>query len=195
VTNVSHDPITAVVVTGRRIFESQHDTSVRFFDSVLSSRNPRPLSPGGSLDFQFFGPQPPPENTTRSIEVKAVLFDNGESWGDPQWVAKLVRRRAYAHAQAAALLSEIADAKATNASRPETVLRLERKRSEMMVNSRDVDERQMADILFSNALLIISRSSERGGSETSVEDSLNASAASVAMLRRRLERAKPLVEP
>jgi hypothetical protein len=130
VTNLSPHAITAVAVVGKRVFNaSLTDTSARFFDCVLSPQRRGPLVLGESADFNFFGPHPPPEQTTRSVEVKAVLFDNGESWGNLEWVSKLLNRRTYVHAQVLNVLGEIAEMTTANASRADVMQRLQADRT------------------------------------------------------------------
>lgn len=193
VRNLSPHGISAVAVVGKRVFNaSVTDTSARFFDCVLSPRR-GPLAPGESTEFNFFGPHPPPEQTTRSVEVKAVLFVNGESWGDPGWVSTLVNRRAYVHTHVLSVLGEIAEMTAANASRADVMQRLQDDRNKRIQNGRDVDEKQMADVTFSNVLLTVGQERQADGSEILIREALNEATRRLTTLKNGIEQSKPAI--
>lgn len=194
VRNLSPHAITAVAVVGKRIFNSSlTNTSARFFDCVLSPRRRGPLVLGESADFNFFGPHPPPEQTTRSVEVKAVLFASGESWGDPGWVSKLLNRRTYVQAQVLSVLDEIAEMTAANATREDVMQRLQGDRDKMIQNGRDVDEKQMADVTFSNVLLTVGQERQADGSAILIRDALNEATRRLTALKNGIEQSKPAI--
>lgn len=194
VENLSIHTITAVAVVGKRVLNAGlTDTSVRFFDSVLSPQRGKPIVLGKTADFNLFGPRPSPEQTTRSVEVKAVLFDDGGSWGDPEWISRLVNRRMYVHAQVVSVLSEIAGMAAANASREYATQRFREDRDRMVQNGRDVDEKQMANIVLTNALLTLSGARRPDGSAIATQDSLSEAKSWLTVLRDRVERSKPQI--
>lgn len=122
-----------------------------------------------------------------------MLFDDGGSWGDPEWISRLVNRRMYVHAQVVSVLSEIAGMAAANASREYATQRFREDRDRMVQNGRDVDEKQMANIVLTNALLTLSGARRPDGSAIATQDSLSEAKSWLTALRDRVERSKPQI--
>jgi hypothetical protein len=182
--------MTAAAVLGTRLLgeTDQGDRSVRFFDSVLAGHARRAVAFGKEVDFTLFGPHPSPQEASRRVEVKAALFDDGESWGDPQWVAVLLKRRAYARTQALYALSEIASARDSGETRDQILQRLQDDRARAIQAGRDINEKQMAGGVFANVLLFISRGARPDGSAIPISESLSQAADAMSALSGRIER-------
>jgi hypothetical protein len=100
VRNTSRVPITAVLAEGKRqLVEATHPLlSVKSFDSALEPYAARSLESGQTYRFVFFGPKPEPARLSRrTVAVRAVLFADGGTWGDQEWIDTLLslRRTAY----------------------------------------------------------------------------------------------------
>lgn len=107
--NQSRAAITALVAIGTRTHLPDRVTvrSVRFFDSVLSLTGSRGIAHGQSYTFNFFGPNPPPDQLERDVQLKAAIFADGSTWGDPKWVSTLQLRRSSARRYSSEALQAI----------------------------------------------------------------------------------------
>ncbi|PYU47722.1 MAG: hypothetical protein DMG54_00285 [Acidobacteria bacterium] len=112
VINTTNLPISALAAVGTRtlLAKPATDRSVRFFDSVLNPFGPKELAPGKNYTFNFFGPNPPPDQLKRDVQLKAAIFADGSTWGDPEWVSTLLLRRASAYHYDSKVLKNIEQA-------------------------------------------------------------------------------------
>lgn len=193
VLNNSNSPITAVAAVGTRtvLGNSTTDTSVRFFDSVLNPFGPKEVMEGHTYAFDFFGPNPPPDQLRRGVEIKAVLFADGLSWGDPKWVDTLLLRRSSALKYNEEALQAIEAASAGGSTRGELASLLGRLRSQEVNTAQTIPEKQAADVAFAEAVLMLRDTTEADGTEVPLAESI-AHARSRLLLRiDRLKAAKP----
>src|SRR5437879_13617837 len=109
VINTTNLPISALAAVGTRtlLAKPATDRSVRFFDSVLNPFGPRELGPGKTYTFNFFGPNPPPDQLKRDVQLRAAIFADGSTWGDQEWITTLLLRRSSAHLYNAKILKTI----------------------------------------------------------------------------------------
>lgn len=96
VENLSALPITAMVAVGTRTPLSgtgTQGTSVRYFDSVINShiRSYNALMPHQTYTFSFFGPRP--AQVRKEVTLKAAIFADGTTYGDTDWISKLIDAR------------------------------------------------------------------------------------------------------
>lgn len=188
VENISPRLVTALVVVGKRVLSTgQSDTSVRFFDSVLSPVR-KPLRLGETTDFKLFGRDPSSVQVTRSVQVKGALFDDGTSWGDPNWTAVLVCRRAYVRDIVVKTLSEINDMAAGDVTRSDALAQLRLDRDNALQNARDIDQKQMADVVLTNALATITEPVRADGSTVPLQESLRRAKEWLVPLRDRIDK-------
>lgn len=96
VTNVSQQPVTAMFVTAVHTdARGRFLRRVNFWrDSVIEARAFPPLNP---LDSRGFKVPPHPREAKTEFAVRAVVFEDGSTSGDPEWIAMLLDRRKAAH--------------------------------------------------------------------------------------------------
>ena len=76
--NSSGVAATAIVAVGTLNVNGKTFRSVRFFDSTLDQIAAKPLEPGQSYSFSFFGPNPPLEKIkSRSVVIGAEILADG----------------------------------------------------------------------------------------------------------------------
>jgi len=149
--NGSSQPITALAVVATRTeVAGTHtkDTSVRFFDSVLSPVNQPSLSPGQIYTVKLFGPNPPPSAIQSEIDLKAVIFADGSSSGDTEWVGRLLARRraAYTHLQAA--MSILSTAQQSNMSLQELQANIQAAKDSASTAAQLIEEKQVVGHIY-----------------------------------------------
>jgi hypothetical protein len=112
ITNRSQRSITASIITYRRTNANglPQPDSVRAFDSALGNPLEREILPGESRDIRLFGPNPK-AGIQSSPELKAILFSDGSSFGDAEWVDRIVRICKLAWQELADAISTLQDAK------------------------------------------------------------------------------------
>lgn len=164
VVNKSRQSVTALAAVGSRtVIESQAtDRSVRFFDSALNPSKPMDLQSDGSYSFLFFGPNPAPESLKRDVQLKAALFADGSSWGDPDWVKVLTLRRSSAYLYQNKALRALDEGYSDGLTREAFAEKLMRLRNDEYASAKTAAEKQMADLTFAEVLSRIGEASRNG---------------------------------
>src|SRR5262249_16283319 len=126
--------------------------SIRFFDSVLNPYGPTAIVPSGSFTFSFFGPNPPPNALRRDVELKAAIFMDGSSWGDPEWVKVLRVRREAAARFTNKTLETIQATGIRRDTKRSLIERIQEMRANEYRSAQTTAERQMADFIFEDVL-------------------------------------------
>lgn len=172
ITNTSKTSITALAIVGIRTWQAQGISvrSVRFFDSVLNPYGHPQIAAGESYDFDVFGPNPPPEQLTRAVNLEAALFADGSTWGDPEWVAALVDRRSSALKYNNEALNAVDAAVMAGSSEEDLSQRLRQLRSDEMHAASSTAERQMADISFDEPLFELQDAERAAGAVPSLSE-------------------------
>lgn len=101
VENLSMVTMTAglAVATAARLDGRPVERSVRDFDSVIDYPLQASVGHDQVYTFVFWGPvavQPlkgPPVQVRKQAQLKAIIFGDGSTWGDPAWIARLIRVR------------------------------------------------------------------------------------------------------
>ncbi len=103
VENLSHMPVTALVAVAKGTLPNgKHFGATRILDSVVNSEYQHSVGRDQVYTFEFWGRVPvrrlngQPVPVTKQAELKAAIFADGTTWGDPVWIAGLLRRRAEA---------------------------------------------------------------------------------------------------
>lgn len=101
VENLSGSSITALLAVGEATLPDGKKVFgvVQGFDSVMNSPIQQSVDPGQSHTLFIFPANPvrplhgPPLKVKREGQLKAAIFANGKTWGDPVWIARLLRAR------------------------------------------------------------------------------------------------------
>lgn len=196
VTNEAASPITALAAVGSRtlLASGATDRSVRFFDSALNPFGPKSIPPGGTYTFTFFGPRPAPRTITRSVELDAAVFQDGSSWGDSEWVNKLLLRRSSAYNYSLKVLHQLQDASSTGSSRQmlEQAL-VEGERSDF-ASAGTIEEKQMVQAAYEDTLLIVRNTTGNQGNADASTDMISRARARLLLRTRQLFNSRPAIE-
>lgn len=193
VLNSSGVPITALVALGTRkhLEKGTAVGSVRFFDSALDPFGRREINPGQTYIFTFFGPNPPPEQLKRDLELKAAIFADGTSWGDSQWVNTLLVRRSAAHRYNSEALQALETANSQGASLQRATGDLTQLRDSEFAAAKTTAEKQMAHFTFSEAMLFFNDATAPDGTAASVSESIARARSQLLIRVNRLKASKP----
>lgn len=172
VSNTSKAAITAMAIVGIRTWKVKGEVvrSVRFFDGILNPYGRTEIEPGQSYSLTLFGPNPPPNQLSRAVKLEAVLFADGSSWGDPEWIAVLVDRRSSALKYNTEALNAVNAAVLTESSSEDLSQRLGQLRSDEMRAAASTAERQMADFAFDEPMLELQDAKRSAGVISSLSE-------------------------
>lgn len=157
VLNTTNLPITALAAVGTRTLLGKPitDRSVRFFDSVLDPFGPRELAPGKGYAFNFFGPNPPPDQLRRDVQLKAAILADGSTWGDREWVETLLLRRSSAFHYNSRVLKMIEEASSAGIPRQELAQALTALEKNDLAAAKTTAEKQMIEVAYEEALQLL----------------------------------------
>jgi hypothetical protein len=161
VQNRSAQTITALALEGTRTMPPPKRGSgkvVRYFDSVANLGHDPELGPYQSHTFVIFGKSPSPLEASRDVELKAVLFADGTSYGDPVWVNKLEDSRKFLSECIGDISQKLNAALASN--EPSQTLAGELKEGEavQMKGAASLDERVIANRVYEGVICYLSAS-------------------------------------
>jgi len=130
-------------------------------DSVVEPHGQDSIKSGQTYRFIFFGPSSTPDQQPRrKITVRAVLFEDGGSWGEQQWIDTLVSVRKMAHKCESEALQALVAAKIKPSdlnSVMHTVLELRRDNT---AQAQSVYEKKIIGSVFDEVVLRIQASSQ-----------------------------------
>jgi len=198
VKNVSPQPITAVFITATHI----NDLSPRYlargywwFDNAIHGDHFwAPLKYGESRSYQA---APHPREDRTEVAVRAVIFADGTTQGEPEWVELLLNWRRDAHRFLGMIREALQSAELSGAS-PETVLaeleQLQKKlRAETHYSSRPADLEKPESFVIDQAFGPVDVVRHRLKVGVEWEEALRDAIDSCRRLRRAIERARPFV--
>jgi len=193
--NRSRVPITALAVVGIRtpIKPGRHETSVRYFDSVLDPLFEKDLMPGQTYSFTLFGPNPPPDTMRREVTLKAALFADGTIWGDAEWTQRLLLRRSSAEGYINNGLQLLTAARTSGSTREAAIKEAEDALKVNYDSASTVEEKQMVQQVYREMILFLQGSTRNDGAAISQEDSMTAAANHLMARAHRLTSAKKSV--
>jgi len=172
--NSSPLPITALAAVGTRTLIAKPVTvrSIRFFDSVLNPFGPREIMPNGRYSFSFSGTNPPADKIKQDIQLKAAIFADGSTWGEPEWISTLVLRRSAALKYNSEALQVIEAASSNGSTREELIGQLTQLQTEEKKAAGTAAQKQMAQFSFAEALLGLQDSTRADGGEVPLSESI-----------------------
>lgn len=193
VVNTSGSPITALAAVGTRTLIAKPITvrSVRFFDSVLNPFGPKEIMPNGSYIFTFFGPNPPADQFTRDVQLKAAIFADGSTWGDAEWINILSLRRSSALKYSSEAMQIIETGSLDGSPREDLTRQLTQLQSDEMKAAKTTAEKQMADVVFANALLALQDTAQADGGKVPLSESIARARSRLLVHINGLEASKP----
>lgn len=158
-TNSSDQPITAFMMVE---FPSVGMEGRTYYDFYLNSHE-RPILPGASItkDLSFFKGSDP--NKIRA-EVKAVIFKDGSSAGDPIWVDVILARRVRLYDRLLSLRELLSRQVGTGISREGSAALLQAAQADADRQLPDDDLRVVDDLAFQSAISTIT-----GNTQASVD--------------------------
>ena len=195
VTNVSQQPITAMFVTAVHTdARGRFLRRVNFWrDSVIEGRAFPPLKP---LDSRGFKVPPHPREAQTEFKVRAVVFEDGATSGEPEWIQMLLDRRKAVHRYLGIVLDRLRIAKNAAPPRQAFLDELEQLR-EQLRSEIDFDrdtlpkpEDSALDHVFDRVLLNLRRPSRP---DLTWPETIGRVESLCLELKRELERARPPV--
>jgi hypothetical protein len=172
----------------------QRHTFVRYVDSVFNS-NDRPLMRGDTQNFTFGGPGPDGTQAWRvDLEVKAAIFADGSTFGDPEWVKRLVdsRRFLYRHLQAA--LEALQSARGTAVTDSNLVQQFQdRKMAAMTASAGDREEGRAIRVVYGTIGVNLERTTMLDGTPAPLDVRIDAITQLLLQKRQLLLSSKPSV--
>ncbi len=155
ISNRYNVPITAYVVVANHtplVSGVRRHTSVRYMDSVFSSLYAPPIGPKDSQTLTFAGPHPGPDKQQTDVEVKAAIFADGSTFGDPEWVDRLIRGRKSLYRNLTVALDTLQAARGTGASYAELKQTIQGIEQTALNATQDREERRGASKVFETVL-------------------------------------------
>jgi hypothetical protein len=128
ITNRSQVPITAFIIQGESNgSDGSASKSGRFFDSAsgLPSSLPSAILPEETKSIMVQGPPRKPDNTVGTYSLRAVLFEDGTSYGDEESVARILRAREFLWRNVSTVVSTLEAAKVKPVTKDELVQQLD----------------------------------------------------------------------
>src|SRR5579859_1699925 len=101
----------------------------------------------------FFGPNPPPDKLRREVQLKAAIFADGTTWGEPEWVTTLLLRRSSAYQYNTKVLKTIEQASSAGISHEELTQELGQLQKDDFATAKTTVEKQMIEVAYEEALL------------------------------------------
>jgi hypothetical protein len=147
VTNRSTQPITALYVRAEGTSLASGTPQIvshRFFDSVINVVNERDLTPQHDKVFILAGPSPGPSRLRTNAVLVAALFSDGSSWGNQDYVQRLIDRRRFMLQYVSSALKTLQDAASGGETREQLTHRFQTLRDAASSAVRGKDERPFA---------------------------------------------------
>ena len=193
VVNTSNLPITALAAVGTRtlLAKPATDRSVRFFDSVLNPFGPRELGPGKTYTFNFFGPNPPPDQLKRDVQLRAAIFADGSTWGDQEWITTLLLRRSSAHLYNAKILKTIEQTTSAGIPLQQLIQKLSALQKDDFDAAKTTAEKQMVQAAYEEALILLQSRTRANGDTASLPEATGQTRSRLFLRVTRLEASKP----
>lgn len=154
VQNRSSQPITALALQALRTLlppKKGSDKSVRYFDSFVNMGPDSSIMPYQSHTFIIFGKSPSSSEASRDVELKAAIFANGTSFGDPAWVGKLRDRRKFFSEYLADVSETLRSALQNKVSTNELVGNLQHEEAARMRDAGSLDEKIIVNGVYEDA--------------------------------------------
>lgn len=161
VQNRSAKSITALAVEGTRTMLPPKKGSgrvVRYFDSIANLGHDPELGPYQSHTFIIFGKSPSPSEASRDVELKAALFADGTSYGDPVWVNNLEDGRKFLSHCIENISQKLNAALASGEPSQSLVGELRQEETAQMKGAGSLDERVIANRLYGSVTHYLSAS-------------------------------------
>jgi len=158
VTNTSRVPITGIVAEGERASSGsghiQH--SIKSVDTVLEPHSQDSIKSGETYSLDFFGPTSAPNPpTTRTVTVRAVLFEDGGSWGEQQWIDNLTSARKTAYECESEILQTLLSAKINPSDSTSVFQELDLRRKDDLAKAQNIFEKKIIGAIFEEVRLKI----------------------------------------
>jgi hypothetical protein len=166
ITNTSSKTITAIALVGDPVDVpgSKQGTRIRIsplriYDPATEPRAAKPLVPGQPASI----PYPLPfRDASSPPAVRAVIFADGTSWGDPAYVKRLVQRRTYMEACLRTAISDLSIALVQGTARSLLVERFQSALASGEKAATDADEsacvRSVSGVVLRNLQEVTQRS-------------------------------------
>ena len=192
VTNQSRLPITAIAVTITRTSANGRTPphpSVRYFDSAINPFGPdgREINPGQSHTFSLAGPL---DKSRTEGRLNAVIFSDGSSSGDPEWVGRMVQSREMDYKYIDQALHFLQMGKVSGISLGALAVEGQRRMDAVLHSSSAVEEKQIAQTVYGDVILNLQ--GMPNGTE-SASHKLNSTISQLLTRRQRLLSSKPLL--
>lgn len=161
VENLSPSAMTAGVVVATATLPDGHvlDRPVRDFDSVLFAPVQRSVGRDEVYTFVVWGPggfrraDGTPVAVQRQAELKAAIFEDGTTWGDPTWIARLLGSRAEDLRFTEWLLREAKNARSSNVPANDLIASAKAEKLRRSAAAPAMLEKINLDILYRNLSL------------------------------------------
>ncbi len=145
ITNESNMPITAIAIFATRTPPDSgiHPArSTRFFDCIINPFGPggREVMPGQSHRFSLAGPL---EKRRIDASLKAVIFSDGSSLGDTQWIERMTEARQVDLNYVDQALQFLKSGKSSGTSREGLIQEAQRRAGAARSSSTTMDEKQI----------------------------------------------------
>ncbi len=130
ITNLSQVPITAIIIQGEsKSANGSASRSGMFFDSAsgLPGSLPSAILPQETRAIMVQGPPRGTDNAVVTYSLRAVLFEDGTSYGDEESVSRILRAREFLWRNVSAVASVLEAAKAKPVTKDELVQQLDEK--------------------------------------------------------------------
>jgi hypothetical protein len=193
ITNRSQQTITAFLITNKRTNANglwQTD-SVRVFDSAFNNPLDREILPAESRAIRLFGANPKMRSIQSTAELKAILFSDGSSFGDDEWVHRIVQRRKIVWQELADAISTLQEAKASGAPIGPLIQDMQQRQSAVAKNVRDQGLGNLQPFIYSNAAGTLMFVGAVEISELSADQKIDIALGSLYDMRQRLYYSKP----
>lgn len=144
-TNNGNVPITATATISKHHGHGGSvDSSVRVTDAVYQWPNDKPLAPAQTMTFNM-GPSGPPGHEPTEISLLAVVFADGTTEGDQEWVNLILDQRRRAFMDLANCLAILKESRAQKVDRGALLTRFQVLQAQ---NRANVSPRQPGSIAF-----------------------------------------------
>lgn len=156
VDNLSVSPITAAVVVATATLPDGRvlDRAVRNIDSIIYAPTEQSVGRYQSHTFIVWGPggfrhaNGASITVQRRAELKAAIFENGTTWGDPVWVARLLGARSQDLKFTTWLLAKTREASSSNAQATEVLASAKSEEARLQAAAPNTLERIIVEIVY-----------------------------------------------
>jgi hypothetical protein len=170
-------------------------TGIRVFDSVVNSPHDRLIPQYKTHTFVLNGPHPSPRQADLHSSLKAVIFSDGSTWGDPVYIQRLLRIRRLTYEYTKQAVQMVESAMKNGISCDQLAQDADQTAKSKMQEATGVDEKQIAENALGNISVFVRANAKNCGTTTGSHMVFNILRGQLLLKETSLLHSKPSILP